>query len=186
MFLCVEYVTSSSAAESERERALFSNTEVLATLQVSREWRHSGRVKVLRHYAKDRSDGEPLEHNGHRNKKINRYVVSVIHFPSRRDCLNRRQIGLPLILELIMFSQVMSLHVRTGQPHTTCIRKNWMDQLPCGKAYSEMKRKCLPNKWCTGNEVPWKQTVLHLSDKQQNTQRYILVLLGRTFSVYNS
>lgn len=169
MFLCVEYVTS-SATESEGEGALFSNTEVLATLQVSREWRHSGRVKVLRHHAKDRSDGEPLEHNGHRNKKINRYVVSIIHFPSYRDCLNSRQIGLPLILEVITFSQVMSLHVPTRQLHTTCIRKNWIDELSCGKAYNGVKRKCFLGKWCTGNDVSQEQTVPHLFAKKLYTE----------------
>jgi hypothetical protein len=171
MFLCVEYVTSSSATVSEREGALFSNTEVLATLQVSREWRHSGRVKVLRHHAKDRRDGEPLEHNGQRNKKINRYGVGIIHFPSYRDCLNSRQIGLPLTLEVITFSQAMSLHVRTRQLHTTCIRKNWIDELSCGKAYHEVKRKCSLGKWCTGNDVSQEQTVPHSSDKKQCTQK---------------
>lgn len=177
MFLCVEYVTSSSATVSERERTLFSNTEVLATLQVSREWRHSGRVKVLRHHAKDGSDGEPLEHNGHRNKKINRYVVSVIHFPSYRDCLNSRQIGLPLILEVITFSQVMSLHVPTRQLHTTCIRKNWIDELSCGKAYNEVKRKYCLGQWCTGNDVSQEQTVPHSFDKKQYAQkRYFFFL----------
>jgi len=77
----------------------------------------------------------------------------------------------------------MSLYVRTRQLHTTCIRKNWIDELSCGKAYNEVKRKCSLGKRCTGNDISQEQTVPHSFDKKTVHSEITFFSLGRMFSV---
>lgn len=130
MFVYAEHITSSSATLSETERELFWNAEVLAVLQVSREWRHSGRVKVLWQYAKGRSNGNRQYVTDTEIRKTNRYNVCNSFSQLERllksppDCVTT---------ELIKFSQVMSLDVSTAtgtrQRNTAWQRNTWMGRL---------------------------------------------------------